>query len=346
VVTYFSLIDQRNSLQTSIEAVKTGIASGDLTAMQQRLDDLNKQAKKLEALAEEVLETEVRQAMANEGIDNPFSNVLKTTIIFPPVQASLEEPPKLLVISPRNKIERTQSFTIDPNTSPSDIEAMEKDITNLGYSALVVDLGGIATYPSFVTNNYGVHAAVDTTVHEWMHQYLFFRPLGFRYGLQQVGVNESADIMIMNETLADMVGQEVGDMLYAKYYKQYEQPSSAAPATASGPGFDFNAAMRQIRTTVDEMLAQGKVDEAEAFMEQSRQNLAQHGYYIRKLNQAYFAFYGSYASSPAFSNPIGEGLAQLRSQSITLAGFVNTISSMTGRADLDKAVKASPQASG
>ncbi|MFC1916656.1 hypothetical protein ACFLX1_00775 [Chloroflexota bacterium] len=40
-------------------------------------------------------------------------------------------------------------------------------------------------------------------------------------------------------------------------------------------------------------------------MEQKRQYLAEMSYHIRKLNQAYFAFHGTYADKPAFISPIG-----------------------------------------
>jgi hypothetical protein len=38
-----------------------------------------------------------------------------------------------------------------------------------------------------------------------------------------------------------------------------------------------------------------------------------HGYYIRKLNQAYFAFHGTYALSPTSVSPVAKQLEELRS---------------------------------
>jgi len=51
--------------------------------------------------------------------------------------------------------------------------------------------------------------------------------------------------------------------------------------------------MRSIRLAVDDYLRGAKSKPAEQYMEQQRQALAAQGYYIRKLNQAYFAFYGT-----------------------------------------------------
>jgi hypothetical protein len=58
----------------------------------------------------------------------------------------------------------------------------------------------------------------------------------------------------------------------------------------------------------------------------------QNGYYIRRLNQAYFAFYGAYAEIPggaAGADPVGPAVRELRLSSRSLADFVNRISWIT-----------------
>jgi len=74
-------------------------------------------------------------------------------------------------------------------------------------------------------------------------------------------------------------------------------------------------------------------------MEQKRQYLASKGYYIRKLNQAYFAFHGTYADSPTSISPIGPELKELRSRSASLKDFLNTVSGMTNRQELIDSIK-------
>ena len=67
-------------------------------------------------------------------------------------------------------------------------------------------------------------------------------------------------------------------------------------------------------------------------MEQSREELAAQGYYIRKINQAYFAFTNLYAGeggSPGATNPIGPKLDELRQRSGSLARFVDIAGSLT-----------------
>ncbi len=122
------------------------------------------------------------------------------------------------------------------------------------------------------------------------------------------------------------------------------RPSVASPSndSAEPPPFDFRAEMHETRITVDALLAEGKIDEAEAYMNARRTVFVKQGYLIRKLNQAYFAFHGAYADSPggaAGEDPVGPAVRALREQSDLLADFVNTISLMTSFEQLQKAVQ-------
>ena len=97
--------------------------------------------------------------------------------------------------------------------------------------------------------------------------------------------------------------------------------------------------MRDVRRQVDDYLAHGQVQSAEKYMQDQRQVLASKGYNIRKLNQAYFAFYGSYADSPTSIDPIGNNLKSLRQQSPTLRDFLEQASGLTSKADLQRMLK-------
>jgi hypothetical protein len=165
--------------------------------------------------------------------------------------------------------------------------------------------------------------------------------------LNIAGLTHNGDITTISESVADIMGKEVGDAVVKKYYPQFQSPAQAAIQTdqsssqtaANQPAFNFNLEMRSIREQVDKYLAAGEIDAAEQFMQQKQAYLAANGYYIRKLNQAYFAFYGTYADSPAYENPIGNTINQLRAQSASLKDFLNTVSMVTGVKNLDSAVK-------
>jgi hypothetical protein len=90
------------------------------------------------------------------------------------------------------------------------------------------------------------------------------------------------------------------------------------------------------------MLAAGQVDAAEAYMRAQRDELQQHGYAIRKLNQAYFALYGSYGDGYAASaaSPIPGLLHRLRGQSPTVGDFLVRVRGITTVDELRQAVAA------
>jgi uncharacterized repeat protein (TIGR01451 family) len=95
------------------------------------------------------------------------------------------------------------------------------------------------------------------------------------------------------------------------------------------------------RVQVDDLLSQGKIDEAESFMEEQRKIFWENGYQIRKLNQAYFAFHGAYADVPggaAGSDPVGPAVRELRARSNSLAEFIKQISRMTSFEQLKDAL--------
>ena len=69
-------------------------------------------------------------------------------------------------------------------------------------------------------------------------------------------------------------------------------------------------------------------------MEQRRQLINARGFALRKLNQAYFAFQGSYAEGPAGSSPIASQVRGLRQQSENLGAFLRTIATVNSPGQL------------
>jgi hypothetical protein len=106
--------------------------------------------------------------------------------------------------------------------------------------------------------------------------------------------------------------------------------------------FEYGPFMRETRLEADRLLAEGKITEADAYMAARRQILVEHGHSIRKLNQAYFAFHGSYAVGSAATDPIGAKLRALRMRSNSLAEFVQTVAALTSAAGLDAALNPAP----
>jgi hypothetical protein len=298
-----------------------------------RIDELDlryfrERQTELAPVVERIIEGQIRDTLSDMGIFNPTA---RTRIGFPPVRFNLDELPMLLVVSPREKIEPLREIVLDSGLSVVTQESIEADTDGLGVSSLVTDIGGIATYPSLIDGQADLRFTVYTAAHEWVHQYLAFTPLGFRYVLNETGLARNYDIAMMNETVADMAGREISEKVLEKYYPQFAGNSSQ---TEGGQVSTFTLEMREIRQTVDAYLAQGKIEQAESYMEQERQDLEEQGYHIRKLNQAYFAFNGSYADNPAFLTPIGRDLLKLRAKSPSLKDFLNLTAGMSGPQEL------------
>jgi hypothetical protein len=150
----------------------------------------------------------------------------------------------------------------------------------------------------------------------------------------------NSELRTINETTASLAGKELGLMILEKYYPEFvpvEVESSENHASGVGveaeldpPAFDFRGEMRMTRVEVDRLLAMGEVEEAEAYMEARREFFWENGYSIRKLNQAYFAFYGAYNDVPgggaAGEDPVGPAVVTYRSQFESLADFLKAIS--------------------
>ena len=272
------------------------------------------QRQALHSSAEQAIERLVAQSYRDAGLAG--SEPVAVPGLFPPVLVTLTPPPNVLVIAPRTELRVTATSVLKAMDLAAQ-EQLETSADSTGVSSLVAPIGGLATYPSMVLEDDSAQRVLASVAHEWMHQYLVFYPLGAGYWSDQ----QTREI---NETTAEMIGQEVGTQLAStlQLASTAQPPSPQRPA--AGPTFDFNGFMRATRAETERLLAARQVDTAEAYMRARRDELDQHGFHIRKLNQAYFALYGSYGEGYAASptNPIPGLLHTLRDKSPTLGEFV------------------------
>ncbi len=277
VTEYFSSVERIKTLKSEVKAINTGSGQGDLASIKAELNILQERRTALEDTVEGIIEKQIIEALAQEGIFNPVDEYIRLKVSFPPLNFELEEPPHLLVISPRERIESMREIALQQNISLREIEDIEAEVDKLEVSSLVVALGGLgATYPTFVTDDAGLRFTIDTATEEWLHQYLVFKPLGFLYLLDLTGVLINYEIATMNETLASMVSKEIGSIVYRKYYAEYENNGAYRDREMDVESV-FNREMREIRRAVDNYLAQGEIEQAEEFMEQKRQYLVSMG---------------------------------------------------------------------
>ena len=335
VLDYFDLLWQIHDLENHIQqqyATLTGQALAEtLASMEEELAALRSQQTAWQPLVEAILEEQVTAVLTDEGF-------APAGVLFPPLRLHFTQTPLYLIVSPRDEIKTKHGTMLRANMSLEDRVALEEAIDGaLDVSSLVEGIGGLATYPTMVVESSWLPWIADTMAHEWSHNYLFLRPLGWHY-------LDSPQLTTINETVACIFGQEVSHKVLMRYYPELVprhikrrhnigwQPPPKDPAA-----FDFGREMRETRLRVDELLAEGKVEEAEAYMEARRCIFVEHGYrHLRKLNQAYFAFHGSYAIGPGAIDPIGPLLKRLRLRHDSLKSFIDAVQGITTYEDVER----------
>jgi hypothetical protein len=322
----------------SYPAVEDKVRAGAM--IRNRLQELYARQAALTPLAEGILQAQVTQVAADAGLatfGQPIPAVLYHTTSVPDA----------LIVSPRGEIHQAANISIQANL-PIDQQAdLEQRVERgLDASALVVPVGGVGVYPTMIMRSTDRVWLASTIAHEWTHNYLELRPLGLLY-------DHTPELRTMNETTADLVGTELGNDVIKRYYSGFGIARLQSPILMDLPGrlpdphdedrppFDFREEMHRTRVTVDLLLASGRIAEAEEYMERRRRQFVGNGFFIRRLNQAYFAFYGAYADvpgGPAGDDPVGPAVRALRARSASLADFVNQIAWMTSYRQLKLAV--------
>ena len=289
------------------------------TALRSEQESLRNHLRARQTLAESVLESQLAALLVELG----FGVVGQ---VLPPVAMRFTGLPRVLIVSPRDEIRFEISLGLE--AMPLDeIVALEAQIeTQEDVSALIVPVGGIALYPAMVLETSGIATAADTFAHEWLHHYLFAFPLGQAW-------DYDSEARVINETVASLFGREVATLLLRRYYPELA-PSAALQRVShhAQARFDFGREMDRTRRQVDALLADGEIEAAEAYMEQRRQTFVTNGYHIRRLNQAWFAFYGGYqadALGPGGEDPVGPAVRELLARSPSLHEWVVRLRGVT-----------------
>jgi hypothetical protein len=302
-----------------------------IAALRRQWEAAHGRAQALRPLAEAILSEQLGVILAQEGLA-----LLGQPI--PPVQIRLTAMPNLLVLSPRERIALTTSFPLRADLTADEMDRLERRVDGqLNLSSLVVPLGGLAFYPAMIMEATGLPELTEIIAHEWTHHWLFMGPLGWFY--------DRPEARTINETVADLAGKAMGRAWLARFYPEDlpSPPADAAPAPAppERPAFDFGRELAKTRTVVERLLAQGEVRRAELYMEARRRVFVAHGYALRKLNQAYFAFYGAYAAEEGAAgaeDPIGPRVRRLWAQSPSLRAFLFRMLFITDLAGLRRAL--------
>jgi hypothetical protein len=342
VTEYLDDLGRANVLRDEIKSIHSRLegqeAIQQAAALEEELEHLRFRLTARQGLVEGILEEQISTELQAEGLG-------QWGYVWPPVKIRFTELPLLLVISSRAAITREVDVDLKAGLPLAEQETLEERVDGISQEkvSLVTPIGGLSAYPAMILEHDSLIWLADTFAHEWTHHWLIFRPLGMNY-------SQSGEMTSINETTASIVGREVGRRTIERYYGELADRLPPLPVPPDRPPFsggelvwpeepppdqfDYNREMRATRLRVDELLAEGKTEEAESYMEERRLLFVEQGHNLRKLNQAYFAFYGSYATSPSTGNPIGGQLEWLRAQSPRLRDFIVTVASIARHQDL------------
>jgi hypothetical protein len=265
--------------------------------------------------------------------------------LVPPLLFRFTPLPLGLIVSPRDVIRQDANIQLVPGLTLEQQVALERETeSRLGVSALVVPFGGLGTFPTMIMETSYTSWVLEAITHEWTHHYLYLHPLG-------MGYDSSPELRTINETAASLFGKAIGALVVRHNYPEWaaelpaESGSAGGGVLAAPPAqFDYTHEMYVTRVETDRLLAAGRIDEAEAYMEQRRQfimaHVAEHGHVIRRLNQAFFAFYGSYADTPGErgEDPVGPAVVNLFDLCPSPAAFLRAVAQVSSFAQLQHMV--------
>jgi hypothetical protein len=352
VLDYMAIVAEIHQLEEFVDQI---YADPDITNPQlaslpftKQLVELNNHRARIVPVAEAILQSQIGYVLDKMNISLGGEPV-------PPVLYHSTPLPLALVVSPREVIRLDELISLQPDLPIDRRAELEEQVdAGLDVSTLVENIGGIGMYPSMVQQTSNLDWLSEVVAHEWVHNFLSLRPLGVNY-------LTSPELRIMNETTASIAGKEIGLEVLEIFYPEMVTPlppissigetasTKASPVETNPepepPTFDFRKEMHITRVTVDQMLLEGRIDEAEVYMESRRIIFWEHGYRsLRKINQAYFAFYGAYADEPggaagSTEDPVGAAVRALRVQNNTLADFLYQISWMSSFDQLKQAIE-------
>ena len=333
---FFALGDDLRRVDAELESALAAAGDGPRApeAIAADAEKLDARRAEIQAAVEETLEAAITDVVDELGIIRRVGPVR-----WPPVDFTFERPALMLVRSPRDAIVRLDDVLLEPDASLLDQVELE-DAVEAGrdeVSALVVSLGGLGTYPAQVKPTESLHTTLFLASHEWLHHWLFFRPLGRRWP-------PPGELLSINETVANIAAEEIGDLALERLTGQAfdREPWRPRERRAEPPAdvFDSDREMRITRLRLDELLADGQVEEAEAYLEERRLAFVANGHELRKLNTAWFAFRGTYANSPAAASPIEAQLRAVRAAAADLGAFLDRISAVVEVGELEAMARA------
>ena len=322
VLTYFKL--------TSLLRTELSKPTPDKKVLAELIVEREQHENSVEHFIQSLLHNIVQEEQLTTGL--PF--LKKVQFVWPPIAIELETPPLLLVRSARKKITRKGDTLLKPNLSEETIISIESEIDSHETVSLIIPIGGLATYPSSILDLRTYSTVLQTAAHEWVHHYLAFYPLGRNYW-------KSQRFREINETTANIMGKAIAKAVEAKTPLSFPNNLDGRISSISKQSttINFSEELQRLRKEVDQLLIEGNISNAELLMFESQKVFNQNGFNVRKINQAYFAFYGTYTDLPQSSSPLGPKIKEIwKLTQRDMRTFLTIMREITEVTDLDATI--------
>lgn len=173
---FFTLGRQQRDVERRLLSSTTAgepLSDEETLSLRAEIEQIEERRRDLRPQVEEAVEAEISSILGEANFKSRIG------LIFPPVDTVYSSSPTVLVLSPRDRIHRRQTILLAPGISSEERDRIEELVLREeNLAALVEDTGGVATYPSVVSDSNSLHHAVVITAHEWLHHWFFFQPLG------------------------------------------------------------------------------------------------------------------------------------------------------------------------
>ena len=149
---FFQLGEEERRLEG--ELIKFADDSPEAADIRRSLAGIHGQSDVLRPGVEQTVESEISAVLVEAGFSSRIGAIL------PPVDTVLGHSPSILVTSPRDRIFRRDNTLLRHGIRPDDRNALEEQtLQDRDLSAIVVNTGGVGTFPTVVSSGASLHHA-------------------------------------------------------------------------------------------------------------------------------------------------------------------------------------------
>ena len=145
---YLALQSQVAELEGELK--RQSATSTETDALEQQLREARAQRDSQKNAVEAILEERISAVASEQGLETSLPLFSRVHWLFPPVDFEFDDPPNVLIVSPRDRIVEEKATLLRSDLTLEEAERLGADAEakSDNVSALVVPTGGIGAYPA------------------------------------------------------------------------------------------------------------------------------------------------------------------------------------------------------